>query len=233
MTDEKFRNKFRIPSARAAWYDYNGGTYFVTICTQNREHYFGKISYDQNNEAQMEYTEMGRYAEECIGQIGKLHNDVDVPLWVVMPNHIHLLVVVQRNTSETPSVQTATVETPSVETPSVETPSVETPSVETPSVKTPSVETPYYDVSTTNASIDEKNAVMQGIANQCGRLSHIISRFKSAVSKYAHKNGIYFQWQTRFHDHIVRDWDQLNRIADYIEHNPARWMQDTFYSATP
>ena len=206
MNDVKFRNKFRIPSARAAWHDYNDGTYFVTICTHNREHYFGKISYDQNNEAQMEYTEMGRYAEECIGQIGKLHNDVDVPLRVVMPNHIHLLVVVQRNTSETPSVQTSTVETPSVE-------------------------TPYYDVSTTNASIDEKNAVMQCIANQCGRLSHIISRFKSAVSKYAHKNGIYFQWQTRFHDHIVRDWDQLNRIADYIEHNPARWMQDTFYSA--
>jgi len=64
MDDERFRNKYRIPSARAEWHNYNGGTYFVTICTQNREQHFGKIVYDQNDEAQMDYTEMGQYANE-------------------------------------------------------------------------------------------------------------------------------------------------------------------------
>ena len=43
MSDEKFQNKYRIPSARAAWHDYGGGAYFVTICTKNREHSFGEI----------------------------------------------------------------------------------------------------------------------------------------------------------------------------------------------
>lgn len=38
---EKFNNQYRIPSARANWHDYNGGVYFVTICTKNRVHYFG------------------------------------------------------------------------------------------------------------------------------------------------------------------------------------------------
>ena len=42
---EKFQNRFRIPSARANWHDYNGGVYFVTICTKNREHYFGEITH--------------------------------------------------------------------------------------------------------------------------------------------------------------------------------------------
>ena len=42
---EKFQNRFRIPSARANWHDYNGGIYFVTICTKNREHYFGEITH--------------------------------------------------------------------------------------------------------------------------------------------------------------------------------------------
>lgn len=43
---EKFQNKYRVPSARAPWHGYNGGVYFVTICTQNREHYFGEITCD-------------------------------------------------------------------------------------------------------------------------------------------------------------------------------------------
>jgi putative transposase len=47
----KFQNKYRIPSARAEWHDYNGGVYFITICTAGREHYFGRIENDrmQNN----------------------------------------------------------------------------------------------------------------------------------------------------------------------------------------
>ncbi len=42
---DKFQNKYRIPSARANWHDYNGGIYFITICTKNREHYFGEIAH--------------------------------------------------------------------------------------------------------------------------------------------------------------------------------------------
>ena len=42
---DKYQNKYRVPSARANWHDYNGGVYFVTICTKNREHYFGEITH--------------------------------------------------------------------------------------------------------------------------------------------------------------------------------------------
>lgn len=41
---DKFQNKYRIPSARASWWDYSrNGIYFITICTAIREHYFGEI----------------------------------------------------------------------------------------------------------------------------------------------------------------------------------------------
>ncbi len=50
MTD-KFHNKYRIPSARLQNWDYRwAGAYFITICTQNREHYFGEI---ENGEMQL------------------------------------------------------------------------------------------------------------------------------------------------------------------------------------
>jgi hypothetical protein len=41
---DKFNNKYRIPSARLQSWDYGAnGAYFITICTQNREHLFGEI----------------------------------------------------------------------------------------------------------------------------------------------------------------------------------------------
>ena len=41
----KFKNKFRIKSARLQSWDYGwNGAYFITICTQNMAHYFAKIT---------------------------------------------------------------------------------------------------------------------------------------------------------------------------------------------
>lgn len=192
MLTEKFQNKYRIPPSRAAWHDYSGGVYFITICVAEREYYFGKIT---NGEIQL--TEIGKYADKCVMEIQNLHSDIIVPMYVVMPNHIHLIVI-----------------------------------VETPVIDTPNVETPYYDVSTGAEQIGQtpirKNKKMQSIANQCGRLSHVISQFKSAVTRYANQNGISFKWQTRFHDRIVRDQNELNRIAEYIENNPYNWFTDEY-----
>lgn len=188
MPTEKFQNRYRIPSARAIGHDYSGGAYFVTICTAGMEHYFGEIV-----DGEMIFSEMGTAADECVRKMGTLHNDIVVPLYQIMPNHIHLIVIV-----ETMDV----VETPIV------------------------VETPYYDVSTTGTTDIPKNEKMQSIANQCGRLSHIISRFKSAITKHARQNNIPFAWQSRFHDRIIRDQNEMNRIADYIENNVAKWDLD-------
>ena len=41
---DKFKNKYRIASARLQSWDYgDDGAYFITICTKNREHFFGEI----------------------------------------------------------------------------------------------------------------------------------------------------------------------------------------------
>jgi len=73
-----------------------------------------------------------------------------------------------------------------------------------------------------------KNEQMQNIANKQGWLSVAIGGIKSAVTKFAHENNIDFVWQTRFHDYIIRDQNEMNRIADYIENNPATWDNDCF-----
>jgi hypothetical protein len=53
---------------------------------------------------------------------------------------------------------------------------------------------------------------------------------KSALTKFANLNNIEFAWQTRFYDHIIRDQDEMNRIATYIERNPFNWKDDKFYT---
>ena len=72
---------------------------------------------------------------------------------------------------------------------------------------------------------------MSTISPKRGSLSVVIRGIKSAVTKYANTNKIRFGWQTRFHDRIVRDQDELNRIAEYIENNPAKWNLDEYFSA--
>ncbi len=60
---------------------------------------------------------------------------------------------------------------------------------------------------------------------------HVIVRtFKAAVTAQCRGQGFsQFGWQSRFHDHIIRDEDDLNRIRQYIVNNPDQWQSDEHY----
>jgi hypothetical protein len=65
---------------------------------------------------------------------------------------------------------------------------------------------------------------MSRIEPRQGSLSVAIRSYKSAVSRYAHKNGlINFKWQNRFHDHIVKNDSELYAIHKDICNNPVKW----------
>ena len=73
-------------------YDYSrNGAYFVTICTSQRRHIFGKIV-----DGTMRYTRIGKIAEQKIMEIPKHRENVEICNAVVMPNHVHLLIMVRR-----------------------------------------------------------------------------------------------------------------------------------------
>ena len=61
-------------------------------------------------------------------------------------------------------------------------------------------------------------------------LSVIIGSFKSIVTKIIHQNfpEIPFAWQPRYHDHIIRNETDLNRIQKYIRDNPLKWNMDKY-----
>lgn len=92
MSQGKFQNKYRTSSIRAQWWDYGwNGAYFITICTQDREHYFGEIQKDK-----MVLSEVGIIADILWHQIPIHHKNVELGDFVVMPNHIHGILIIDK-----------------------------------------------------------------------------------------------------------------------------------------
>jgi REP element-mobilizing transposase RayT len=64
-----------------------------------------------------------------------------------------------------------------------------------------------------------------------GSISAIVRSYKSAVTRWAGKNGYpEFRWQARFYDHIILQESELNNIEAYIRENPTKWADDEYSS---
>ena len=84
--------KHHRKSIRLTGHDYSQtGAYFVTICTQDRECLFGDVI-----EKQMILNSNGDIARHCWFELFKKFNNIGSPAFVVMPNHIHGIIIIQR-----------------------------------------------------------------------------------------------------------------------------------------
>ena len=76
---------------RLKYYDYsNEGLYFVTICTKNRIQVLGKII----DNKYIELTKEGILVEQYIKNIKHIFNNVIVDEYIIMPNHIHMILII-------------------------------------------------------------------------------------------------------------------------------------------
>jgi REP element-mobilizing transposase RayT len=192
-------------SPRARWHDYTGADYFVTFCTKNRELYFGDVV-----DGQMVLSEIGQWAVTQIEQTAIIRqDDVEIPMYVVMPNHIHLIVVFNRVSPCRDASNASVLNASELD-------------IIKPDTSGARGETDAH------GEADARGASLQ-FGPQSGNLSSVVRGIKSAVTKYAIEHDIPFAWQSRYHDHIIRNQLELNRIADYIENNPLHWELDRFY----
>jgi putative transposase len=61
-------------------------------------------------------------------------------------------------------------------------------------------------------------------------VSGLIGAFKTTSSKKIHQAGFEsFAWQRSFHDHIIRNEAEYERISTYIKANPQKWHEDRFH----
>ncbi len=87
----KFKNKYRVESNRYKYWDYSlPGLYFITICTQKRECFFGHIA-----DGTMILSDYGRIVKTEIEKIPHYHEYVRLDKWVIMPNHLHFIIEIE------------------------------------------------------------------------------------------------------------------------------------------
>ena len=80
---------------RLTEYDYSqNGAYFVTICTQDRK----KVLSDIVGDGSPVPKPTGKIAEEYIRQIPSKYATVSVDQYVIMPDHIHMLLRIDKGT---------------------------------------------------------------------------------------------------------------------------------------
>ena len=92
---EKYQNQYRIPSARASWWNYAAeAAYFITICTHERECFFGNVI-----ENEMILSEIGTIAFQEWMNTFDMRPDMNIQQgeFVVMPNHFHAIVIIGEN----------------------------------------------------------------------------------------------------------------------------------------
>ena len=96
----KFKSKYRIESVRLRSWDYTSpGWYFVTVCTKNKENFFGDVI-----DGEMYLSEIGRIVSEEWMKTAIIRSNIMLDEWIVMPNHIHgiLVILEQAINVETP-----------------------------------------------------------------------------------------------------------------------------------
>lgn len=148
-------------------YDYSeSGAYFITICTKNRHEILWNVGEDIiRPDKSYQLSEYGRFIDKAIVSISKHYRNVFVDKYVIMPNHVHIILILSQDSGRIISAPTK-------------------------------------------------------------EISIIIGQMKRWVSQQI---GIPL-WQKSFHDHIIRNEREYQKISKYIDENPSIWKDDCFYN---
>jgi len=194
-SSDKYQNRYRIPSARLQSWDYgNNGFYFITICTAHRINFFGEII---NHE--MILNDIGHLAFHFWNEIPAHFPFVHLGNFVIMPNHIHGILIINK-IAETPNLGISAAPEPDGQT---------------------HVQTPNLGIST--------NPGGESMGKwKPGTIGSIVNQYKRICTINARKINPGFGWQPRFHDHIIRNDQEFDRIEYYITNNPRQWNGDKF-----
>jgi REP element-mobilizing transposase RayT len=161
----------------------------------------------------MVLNELGQKLNELIMEIPNHNSYAQIPVFQVMPNHVHLIVCIDGGGDDGGRIDDGRCRDAACHVSTGET-----------------NETPDCTDAACHVSTMAGNKKMRAIADRCGLLSTAMGGLTSALTKFVNLNKIEVAWQERFHDHIIRDKDEMNRIATYIEQNPTNWKNDKFYT---
>ena len=174
---------------RLKGYDYSSnGAYFITLCVKDKREMLGKIvgrdaliapSFS-TNVPHIKLTQYGKVVSKHINKINSINTVVFVDSYVIMPNHIHMIIKIKQDDS---------------------------------------------GACENNIKIAENTGAMRTSRPTSTSISSIMRSFKTMITK---ELG-FSLWQASYHDHIIRNEADYQRIWQYIDENPAKWVDDYYY----
>ena len=148
---------------RLQGYNYSRkGVFFLTICTIDKQKLFCELDAGEHGVLR-KFSKIGKVAETAIENISKIYKQVTIDKYVIMQNHIHMILILVNEDGSTMCSPT-----------------------------------------------------ISGIIKQC--------------KEYVTKQIGYSIWQKSFHDHIIRNEPEYQKIWQYINDNPQKWADDCYYN---
>ena len=192
-------------SVRLIDYDYSQeGLYFVTICVQKWQCIFGEIV--DNEMILNKYGQIAHYEWEKTPEI---RSNIQLDVFVVMPNHIHGIIVINEDIRDTCENTRRGV-------------------LHTPTNNKGVCNTPSNNKGVCNTPSNNKGVCNTPLRSPSNTIGAIIRGYKSAVSKQLGRSI----WQRNYWEHIIRTPQSHQIITDYIINNPSKWENDRFYTET-
>ena len=155
-------------------FDYSTpAAYFITVCTYDRKNTLSHIVGAIHESPETKLTKYGEIVDVFINNISE-HFKVFVERYVIMPNHIHLII---RITDD-----------------------------------------------------ETLRAIRESPLRGRSIVSKVVGYIKMNASKEIHSRyGETKVWQRGFYDHVIRNQNDYEQIANYIYLNPTRWQADKLY----
>jgi putative transposase len=189
----------RLNSLRLDGYDYSqSGAYFVTVVCKDRENRFGEII-----DGVLELNDAGRVASTEWKKLANRFANIDLDEFVVMPNHIHGIIVVADPVGV---------------------------GLQHPICGRADFVGARQDSYSRTVIPHFASPLPQTVLPQNPALGTIIGSYKSNVARII--NGLQKTprlsiWQRNYYEHIIRNEEEYDRIKEYILNNPSKWNEDT------
>ncbi len=187
-------DKHRRRSIRLKEYDYAlAGAYFITVCTQGRLSLFGEVV-----DGVVQLNDAGRIIQIAWEELPKYYVGVETDAFVVMPNHIHgIIVLVGAGPRACPAG--GRVQGPA----------------------------PTISSMLGNTEQPQGVATIMSLPNVIHRFKTITTkRYADGVKQYGWTPFPGRLWQRNYYEHIIRSEESLNHIRQYIAGNPMNWTID-------
>lgn len=247
---EKFQDKYRIPSARATWWDYSwNGLYFITICTASRENYFGKITtvvetqdFASPDETSPDITSPDFASQNPVFDKNQINSEIVVQETQDLAS-LHRIRSLPPNPRVRKKMELSSIGEMAFQC------WMDIPK-HFPFVKLDAfvvmpnhvhgileIDKPGFDnhcdfdVETQDfASLPPHSPSPKNkFGPQSKNLASILRGYKTGVTNFTVANNFEFGWQARYYDHIIREDQEYTRISDYIVENPNNWDEDEFF----